>query len=138
MEKEGNGETGGKRQPGEDQKDPRVYMAAERTFLAWVRTGIALMAFGFVIARFGIFLRTIAGASVGGHEKGSGFSLLLGLALIGLGILVCIGSAFRHNQYVLGIDNGNFRNAFGFRLAFGVVALLALAGVGMALFLITF
>ncbi len=137
MEEKVKDETGGKRQPGEDQKDPRVYMAVERTFLAWVRTGIALMAFGFVIARFGIFLRTIAGASVTAHEHGSGFSLWLGLAMIGLGILVCVGSAFRHNQYVRGIDNGNFRNAFESRLAFGVVALLALAGAGMSLFLIT-
>ena len=32
--------------------DPRVYLAAERTFLAWVRTSISLMGFGFVIARF--------------------------------------------------------------------------------------
>jgi putative membrane protein len=40
--------------------DPRIYMAAERTFLAWIRTGIAFMAFGFVVARFGLFLREIA------------------------------------------------------------------------------
>ena len=26
--------------------DPRVYFAAERTFLAWIRTGLALMGFG--------------------------------------------------------------------------------------------
>ena len=37
--------------------DPRVYMAAKRTFLAWIRTGIAFMAFGFVVDRFGLFLR---------------------------------------------------------------------------------
>jgi putative membrane protein len=36
--------------------DPRIYMAAERTFLAWIRTGIAFMGFGFVVARFGLFL----------------------------------------------------------------------------------
>jgi uncharacterized membrane protein YidH (DUF202 family) len=35
--------------------DPRIYMAAERTFLAWIRTGIAFMGFGFVVARFGLF-----------------------------------------------------------------------------------
>jgi hypothetical protein len=40
--------------------DPRIYMAAERTFLAWIRTGIAFMGFGFVVARFGLFLREIA------------------------------------------------------------------------------
>ena len=34
--------------------DPRVYLAAERTFLAWIRTSISLMGFGFVIARFAL------------------------------------------------------------------------------------
>ena len=34
--------------------DPRVYLAAERTFLAWIRTSVSLMGFGFVIARFAL------------------------------------------------------------------------------------
>ena len=38
-------------------RDPRIYMAAERTFLAWIRTGLALMAFGFVVACFAVLLR---------------------------------------------------------------------------------
>ena len=37
--------------------DPRVYLAAERTFLAWVRTSVSLMGFGFVIARFALWTR---------------------------------------------------------------------------------
>jgi putative membrane protein len=115
--------------------DPRIYMAAERTFLAWLRTAIALMAFGFVIARFGVFLRSIALPGAAGIEHGSGTSLALGLSLIGLGILVCIISAVRHRRYVQGIDEGRFRAVFGSRVAFGVTGLVVLAGVGMALFL---
>ena len=37
--------------------DPRVYLAAERTFLAWIRTSVSLMGFGFLIARFALFIR---------------------------------------------------------------------------------
>jgi putative membrane protein len=120
-----------------DHGDPRIYMAAERTFLAWLRTAIALMAFGFVIARFGVFLRSIAVPGAASTEHGSGMSLALGLSLVGLGILVCIVSALRHGRYVRGIDEGRFRSVFGSSLAFGVAGLLVLAGVGMVLFLAT-
>src|ERR1044071_8326046 len=40
-----------------DNDDPRVYFAAERTLLAWVRTGVTVIGLGFVVARFGLFLR---------------------------------------------------------------------------------
>jgi len=40
-----------------DNYDPRVVMAAERTLLAWIRTGLAFMGFGLVVSRFGCFLR---------------------------------------------------------------------------------
>lgn len=38
-------------------EDPRMPVAAERTFLAWIRTGLAHIGFGLVVARFGLFLR---------------------------------------------------------------------------------
>src|SRR5471030_843463 len=56
--------------------DPRIYMAAERTFLAWLRTGIACMGFGFVVARFGLFLHEMAAVnSMAAAQPGHGFSL---------------------------------------------------------------
>ena len=119
------------------QGDPRVYMAAERTFLAWLRTAIALMAFGFVIARFGVFLRNVALPGAPVTTQGPVTSLALGLGLIGLGILVCIASAVRHRSYVRGIDEGRFRAAFGSTVAFSVAGLLVLAGAGMVLVLAT-
>ena len=123
----------------DSERDPRIYMAAERTFLAWIRTGIALMAFGFVVARFGVFLRE---AGVGGEVsltsawRSSGISLRLGVGLISTGVLTCVISAVRHARYVAAIDEGRFRQVFGSALAFGIVGLLAILGAGMAVSLV--
>ena len=51
-----------KMNPDSPNRDPRIYLAAERTFLAWLRTSLAMMGFGFVVARFGLFMREIAPA----------------------------------------------------------------------------
>jgi uncharacterized membrane protein YidH (DUF202 family) len=58
--------------------DPRMYLAAERTFLAWIRTGLALMGLGFIAARFGLFLRVAFGTSL---PERTGVSLPVGIAL---------------------------------------------------------
>jgi putative membrane protein len=119
----------------EAEGDPRIYLAAERTFLAWLRTAIALMAFGFVIARFGFFMRTLAGVQLSGHERGPGVSVAAGLSLIAIGVLVCVVAALRYRRYIVAIDRGEFRTAFGSTFAFAVTGLLAVVGVGMAVFL---
>jgi len=122
---------------GDTDGDPRIYMAAERTFLAWIRTGIALMALGFVVARFGISFPDAVGPTAPlVLVRRSGASLLIGLALVGTGVLTCVLSAVRHTRYVKAIDEGRFRQAFGSALAFGIVALLAIAGAGMAVWLV--
>lgn len=117
----------------EQERDPRVYMAAERTFLAWLRTGISLMGFGFVIARFGLFLREMAAASPGVPRQGFGFSLPVGIAIILLGMIVNIVSGIRHSRYIVAIDKGVFRVAFGSQFAYTVAATLAGVGLAMAI-----
>lgn len=118
--------------------DPRIYMAAERTFLAWIRTAVALLAFGFVVARFGIFLRQVA--SLGGAAPaggGPGVSLYAGLGLVSMGVVVGIVSAIRHTRYIRAIDAGRFRGSFGSAFAFAVVVVLSLVGVTMAVLLLS-
>lgn len=44
-----------------ETRDPRIYMAAERTFLAWVRTSVSLIIFGFVVENFEMLLKQIGG-----------------------------------------------------------------------------
>jgi putative membrane protein len=112
-------------------RDPRVYMAAERTFLAWIRTGLALTGFGFVVARFGLFLRAVSPTLDGPAPPGPGLSLPFGIALIALGTLVTVVSAIRHRRYVRAIDAGDFRVAYGSTFAVGVACMLALVGVVM-------
>src|SRR5271166_3102450 len=76
--------------------DPRVYMAAERTFLAWIRTGLALMGFGFVVARFGLFLRELSATRLNLPLRSSAFSTATGIVLILIGVTVNLASIVRH------------------------------------------
>ncbi len=116
--------------------DPRTYMSAERTFLAWIRTGIALMGFGFVVARFGLFLQELALNTTMAGDKHSGFSLPVGVLLIGIGILVTVVAAIRHHRQVQAIDRGEFREAYGQTFAFSVAGILALTGLAVAIYLL--
>ena len=117
--------------------DPRIYMAAERTFLAWIRTGIAFMGFGFVVARFGLFLREIAVSNnVAAAQPSNGFSLPVGVALIVMGIVVNIVAAIRHHRYIKALDRGQFRQSYGSGFAFLMAGLLAIIGVAVAVYLV--
>ncbi len=117
--------------PAAGEQDPRVYMAAERTFLAWIRTGLALMGFGFVVARFGLFLRQFRLLQHDPTPVSSGASVWLGTLLVGLGVVVNIVSSIQHVRLVRGLNQG--REVFG-RPSTGAIAIAStLAGVGVAM-----
>ena len=71
--------------------DPRVYLAAERTFLAWVRTSVSLMGFGFVIARFALWIREYGRIEGLPNRDAAGC-----LVLAGLRHGLCRGVRLRH------------------------------------------
>jgi uncharacterized protein (DUF302 family)/uncharacterized membrane protein YidH (DUF202 family) len=116
----------------DESRDPRVYLAFERTFLAWIRTGLALMALGFVVARFGLFLRTLE-ASHGAATPAqlSTLSVPLGVGLVLLGVVVNVASAWLHTQSIRALDRGTLHMGQPSRL--GVALALILAAVGLAI-----
>src|SRR6202162_6667920 len=88
------------------RSDLRDYLAAERTFLAWVRTGLGLMGFGFVVARFGLFLQQLQLVDHALLAPAYGASLWFGTALIVVGVVVNLSSAWRHVRLVRQVDRG--------------------------------
>jgi putative membrane protein len=123
-------------QPVDPPGDPRIYLAAERTFLAWLRTGIALMGFGFVVARFGLFLREMEANQQPVKASHAGFSLPAGVLLIFLGVVVMVIAAIRHQRFIRAIDRGEFRQVFSPASGFWLAGLLALIGMAVAVYLL--
>jgi len=116
---------------------PSDYLAAERTFLAWIRTGLALMGFGFVVARFGLFLEALQLSQPNLPLRPYGLSFWFGTALIVLGIVVYIGSAWNHLRLVQELNRGGLEFNRPSRLAVGVALVLAVVGAMMAIYLVS-
>jgi uncharacterized protein (DUF302 family)/uncharacterized membrane protein YidH (DUF202 family) len=116
-------------------RDPGIYLAAERTFLAWIRTGLALMAFGFVVARFGLFLRELEATRGSSPVKPSPLSLPLGVGLVLIGVVINLASCWGHVRYIQRLNKGLPTVGRPARLAIVLALMLAVAGVAMAFYL---
>jgi putative membrane protein len=113
------------------ERDPRVFLAAERTLLAWVRTGLAMMGFGFVVARFGLFLRELAPAELRAAPPHARVTLWAGTALVVIGVVVNVISAVGHARFIDRFNKGLPLRARP--VSMGVVVSLLLAVLGLAL-----
>lgn len=112
------------------------YLAAERTVLAWIRTGIALMGLGFVLARFGLFLQEFNHLQPDFQMRSYGISLWIGVALILMGVAVCLLSMFRHLRMLKQLESGESLYLRRPRLVIGVSVALVILGLVMAGYLI--
>jgi putative membrane protein len=119
----------------ENSRDPRTYLAEDRTFLAWIRTSIALMGFGFVVARFGLFLRELEATESGSPVQTTAFSVVLGTALIVSGVVVTILASLRYIRRIRELRQGIQTAGTPSKLALTVAFLLAAAGLAMAVYI---
>ena len=118
------------------EKDPRVYLAAERTLLAWIRTGLAMMGFGFVVARFGLFLREIQAVREGTPLESFRGSLWFGTALVLMGVLVNLSAVYHHVRLLRELRKGTWDASRVSRSGMIVAVALALVGVGVTVYLL--
>ena len=115
--------------------DRRVHMANERTFLAWIRTSIAIMAFGFVVEKFSLFVKQL-GYYLGKEATppAPGYSSIIGVLLVALGVLMGILSFIRYKKVERQIDDETYRPSpiLSVLLALSVLAI----GIFLILYLI--
>lgn len=114
-------------------EDPRIYLAAERTFLAWIRTSVSLMGFGFVIARFALFIREYGLATGLRAPARTWVSSWVGFGMVCVGVAVCVVAATRHRSYIQALEQGVGNPPRNMKTSMTVAAVLAIVGMAIAI-----
>jgi len=120
----------------EPTKDPRIYLAVERTLLAWIRTGLALMGFGFVVARFGLFLQELGTVAPRIPVKSTGFSLWTGTILVLAGVVINAVSTAQYLRAIRDLNEGRDATGRPSALAVALAVVLCILGTAMAIYLL--
>jgi len=101
--------------------DPRIYMAAERTFLAWIRTAISITVFGFVIEKFEFFLvqldRILHISTKVHHER----LFSIGAFIIGIGVITLVLGTANFYRTINQVDQGYYRTNVWLYKVYGLI-----------------
>lgn len=104
--------------------DPRIYMAAERTFLAWVRTAISITVLGFVIDKFEFFLMQLQKVLhihfAVEHQR----LFQIGSFLIVMGVITIMLGITNFQRTVKHVDEGFYRTNVFLYTTYGVLIFL--------------
>jgi putative membrane protein len=117
--------------------DLRDSLAAERTFLAWIRTGLGLTGFGFVVARFGLFVQQLQFTQHRPSRPAFGLSVWFGTALIAVGVVVYLLSAWHHLRLVRDLNRGRPAPSRPSTQAILIALFLVVVGLAMAISLVS-
>ncbi len=112
------------------------HLANERTFLAWLRTSISVTSLGFVVSKFSVWLRELSvRIDPQAQPARAGWSMPIGVAMMGVGAFLAVLSAWRYRKVKLAIEQGNpSADTFSIMLVTGLVILLSLALIVYMLF----
>ena len=115
---------GGEKVSKKEVVDPRIYMAAERTFLAWVRTAISITVFGFVIDKFEFFLMQIQQVLhlhfTVEHQK----LFQIGSFLIVMGVITILLGITNFQRTIKQVDSGFYRTNVFLYTTYGILIFL--------------
>lgn len=115
---------GGEEVSPKEVTDPRIYMAAERTFLAWVRTAISLIVFGFVIEKFEFFIVQLE-RIFNIHLQGEHHKLFsIGAFVISIGVITLVLGILNFYRTITQVDKGFYRTHTWLYKIYGAIIFL--------------
>jgi putative membrane protein len=95
------------------------------------------MGFGFVVARFGLFLQQLQVTQHSPSAQSYGLSLWFGTALIAVGVIMFLLSAWHHLRLVRELNRGGPLPSRPSTQAVLIALFLALVGLAMAIYLVS-
>ncbi len=101
--------------------DPRIYMAAERTFLAWIRTSISLIIFGFVVENFELLLNQIGKDGAMKNAAANGRLVEIGIFIIISGMATIVIGLMNFRNAIRQVDFGQYRTAVNLYQIYGYI-----------------